>query len=184
MKRAVHIRLLLLGISFAFLIFGPVGIALAQTPGTLKWVFDARDDVNSSPAIGADGTIYIIVSKRNKLYAIKPDGSLKWEFHFPYSLGGFPSSPTLGSDGTIYVGSLSRYRSIPKGLYAINSNGTLKWFFEMEVPATTIGIDSSPAIGADGTIYVGTTGPVRPSGGKLYAIKPDGTFKRMFPPWF
>ena len=44
-------------------------------------------------------------------------------------------------------------------LYALNPDGSLVWKF-----ATGGAIDSSPAIGADGTVYVGS------SDGKLYAI--------------
>ncbi len=57
--------------------------------------------VRSSPAIDSDGTIYI-GSGDDKLYAINPDGTKKWEF-----LTGDPvwSPPSIGSDGTIYVGS-------------------------------------------------------------------------------
>jgi len=36
------------------------------------WEFKTRDEVNSSPTIGPDGTIYI-GSHGNKLYAIKTD---------------------------------------------------------------------------------------------------------------
>ncbi|MBM3242358.1 choice-of-anchor D domain-containing protein, partial [Candidatus Poribacteria bacterium] len=58
-------------------------------------------DVNSSPAIGSDETIYV-GSLDNYLYAINPDGTPKWKF----STGGdVDSSPAIGSDGTIYVGS-------------------------------------------------------------------------------
>ena len=38
-----------------------------------------------------------------------------------------------------------------KNVYAINPDGTLKWFF-----GTGDKVDSSPAIGADGTIYLGS----------------------------
>ena len=56
----------------------------------------------SSPAIGADGTVYV-GSTDNNLYALNPaDGSVKWN----YPTGnGIWSSPALGADGTIYVGS-------------------------------------------------------------------------------
>jgi len=46
-----------------------------------------------------------------------------------------------------------------------NNDGTLKWTY-----TTWDYVRSSPAIGSDGTIYVG-------SGDKLYAINPDGTLK-------
>ncbi len=48
-------------------------------------------------------------------------------------------------------------------------NGTVKWTFE-----TGGAIESSPVIGPDGTIYVGS------HDGKLYAINPDGTEKWRF----
>jgi hypothetical protein len=43
--------------------------------------------------------------------------------------------------------------------------GSLKWKF-----TTGYGVESSPAIGADGTIYVGSDAPGEPIGGGLYAI--------------
>ena len=55
-------------------------------------------------------------------------------------------------------------------LYAINPDGTQKWAF-----STGSYITSSPAIGADGTIYVGSDDD------NLYAINPDGTQKWAFP---
>ena len=65
---------------------------------TKKWDFDTGDDVYSSPAIGADGTVYV-GSCDKKLYAIKADGTKKWEFATD------AGSPAIGADGTIYVGS-------------------------------------------------------------------------------
>ena len=42
----------------------------------------------------------------NYLYAIKPDGTLKWR----YGTGGYVvSSPAIGPDGTVYVGSWDGY---------------------------------------------------------------------------
>ncbi|MGB4714544.1 MAG: PQQ-binding-like beta-propeller repeat protein, partial [Defluviitoga tunisiensis] len=95
--------------------------------------------------IGSDGTIYVGSYDSylySYLYAINPDGSLKWKYE---TGSGIESSPAIGSDGTIYVGSLDNY------LYAINPDGSLKWKYE-----TDDWIDSSPAIGSDGTIYVGS----------------------------
>ena len=85
------------------------------------------------------------------LYAINPDGSLKWKYETD---GGIDfSKPAIGSDGTIYVGSEDYY------LYAINPDGLLKWKYKTDGE-----IYSCPAIGSDGTIYVG-------SYGYLYAIQ-------------
>ncbi len=128
----------------------------SSNTGTLKWKYETEYSVDSSPAIGSDGTIYV-GSLDSYLYAINPDGTLKWR----YQTGGdVRSSPAIGSDGIIYVGSGDHY------LYAINPDGTLKWKYQ-----TGNWVSSSPAIGSDGTIYVGSWDNY------LYAINPDGTLK-------
>ena len=69
--------------------------------------------MDSSPAIGTDGTIYV-GSRDKNLYAINPDGSKKWAF----KTGNWVTSPpAIGSDGTIYVGSKD------KNLYPISPDG-------------------------------------------------------------
>jgi len=129
------------------------------TQGTIKWTYGTGEAYNT-PAVGTDGTIYI-GSLDNNLYAIHPDGTLKWV----YTTGGKMqrTSPSIGPDGTIYIGNND------KNLYAVNQNGTLKWTY-------TFGsyIYSSVAIGSDGTIYTGNNDK------KVYAINPDGTLKWDF----
>ncbi len=120
-----------------------------------KWRFEVERLTTSSPAIGADGTIYV---GGTYLYAINPDGTIKWIFK---TEGPVQSSPAIGADGTIYVGSEDGY------FYAINPDGNLKW--KLGIGGQ---VASSPAIGADGTIYVGGT--------YLYAINPDGKLKWVF----
>ncbi len=130
----------------------------AGTPGTLKWTFIANTytDVDSSPAIGADGTIYV-GSGNGMFYAVNPDGTLKWSYQTGFEI---TSSPAVGDDGTIYVGSHD------DNLYAFNPDGTVKWTY------TTGGtIGSSPAVGSDGTIYF-SSGDY-----KFYALNSDGTLK-------
>ena len=56
---------------------------------------------HDSPAIGADGTIYV-GSIDKKLHAINPDGTPKWAYTTSYFVY---SSPAIGADGTVYVGS-------------------------------------------------------------------------------
>jgi len=124
--------------------------------GALKWRFKTDGQVVSSPAIAADGTVYV-GSEDNYFYAINRDGSLKWR----YKTGGIiRSSPAIASDGTVYVGSFDGK------LYAFNSDGTIKWSYQ-----TGDGIESSPAIGTDGTIYVGS------SDAYLYAINANGSLQ-------
>lgn len=137
------------------------------TSGTLKagWPFAIGAMVTSSLTIGPGGTIYF-GSLNDDLYAVNPDGTLKWAFR----TGGYVnSSPAIGADGTIYVGSGDG------NLYAVCNTldtdlntcpggpGTPKWAFPTGGP-----VESSPAIGRDGTIYVGS------DDGGLYAITDKG----------
>ena len=122
-----------------------------------KWQFETGYMIDTSPAIGSDGTIYVGSCDGN-LYAIKPDGKGKWAYKT--GNGEYSSSPAVGSDGTIYVGSHDG------NLYAIQPDGQKKWEYE-----TAGCITSCPAIGSDETIYVGS------EDGNLYAIQPHGQKK-------
>jgi outer membrane protein assembly factor BamB len=158
-------------------IYVPVQGALhAINPdGTLKWKYTGG--YFSSPAVGSDGTIYS--NGGDGVYAINPDGTLKWK----YSGTGYGCSPpAIASDGTIYAGrgSFPSFTVPDPGdiyLYALNPDGTLKWKFN----SGGLIVMSNPAIGSDGTIYVGTTakGASESStqGGIFFAINPDGTEK-------
>ena len=137
----------------------PYGFCAINPNGTRKWKCQMGDSSSySRPAIGSDGTIYIGCDD-DHLYAIKPDGTLKWKFLTGHDVR---SSPAIGSDGTIYVGSKD------KKLYAVNPDGTLKWSYET---GGYIYNGASPAIGSDGTIYVGSKDE------NLHAINPNGTGK-------
>src|ERR1700691_3367238 len=93
--------------------------------GNLKWKSSTLN-VDSSAAIGADGTIYIdcgAVSSVSSVCAVNPDGTLKWTF----PTAGPPSNlsdPAIGADGTIFSLAATEF-------YAINPNGTQKWAFEI-----------------------------------------------------
>jgi outer membrane protein assembly factor BamB len=134
----------------------PSGRLFALTPaGAQKWVFNAPDWIDSTPAIAADGTVYF-GCWNGVLYSLRPDGTKRWEI----KAGTFiASSPALGADGTIYVGAGS-------SLVAVNPDGSLKWSFP-------VGdwVDSSPAIAPDGSIVVGSWD------NSIYALRPDGTEK-------
>jgi outer membrane protein assembly factor BamB len=147
------------------IIFLSTSIVYAQE-GSLKWTYTTGGShIQSSPAIGSDGTIYV-GSNDGNLYAIDSLGHLKWAYQTGgggVSYYGILSSPAIGSDGTIYVG--SNYNG---QLYAINPSGTLKWSYTTGAGSAHT-IKTSPAIGSDGTIYVGDD--------KLYAINPSGTLK-------
>ena len=121
------------------------------TAGVKLWEFETGGEVTSSPAIGADGTVYV-GSKDKKIYALNGKSGVKlWEFK---TGGAVLSSPAIGSDGTVYVG------SDDNKLHAINGKTGVKlWEFK-----TGWVVNSSPAIGSDGAVYI------RSHDEKLYAI--------------
>ena len=130
--------------------------------GTLHWRFKTGHYIKGPPSIDEDGTIYV-GSYDDYLYALNPDGTLKWRYKLKY---GTETNPSIGPDGTIYVGD--------DKLYAVNPEGTLKWTFD---PGSNQDIfQSSPAISADGIIYVGTN-IGETSGGDIIAVNPDGTLR-------
>jgi len=152
--------------------------ALYPNNGTLKWRFPTEHWVRTSPCIGDDGTIYC-VSLDEHLYAINPDGTFKWKTNV-----GAGTSPTMGRDGTIYCGADKLYAINPVNgsvmwsydnsgyicggtpcssldgtiyfgtdngrIYAVNPDGTDKW--NKQIGSR---IESAPAIGEDGTVYIG-----------------------------
>ncbi len=151
--------------------------------GTLKWFFQPEAWKNGTgstwgqPAIGPDGTIYFGSRESGpsedfgstnwgdgKLYALNPDGSVKWATDIESGL----TAPAIASDGTIYIGTSGGSK-----IRAISSDGTENWAFV----AATSWLSPSPAIGPDGTIYIGHFDS---DGKSLYAINPKGTKKWKF----
>jgi len=112
----------------------------------------------SSPAIAPDGTIYV-GSPDSALYAVNPDGTLKWRY---LTGGNVQASSSIAADGTVYVGSCDSY------LYAINPDGSRKWTYF--VPDEVV---SCPAIAIDGTIYLAASDFIQ-------AVSAGGTQIRTF----
>jgi outer membrane protein assembly factor BamB len=133
------------------------GVTYALTPeGEAKW----RTELGESPALGPDGTVYVVSNFKTALHALSPDGTKKWgrEFTNPSSVSrGY--KPAIGPSGTIYVTAVSK-------LYAVGPDGERKWVYE-EDPRYEISL--SAAAGHDGTIYVRSN-----PGTRLQALTPEG----------
>jgi outer membrane protein assembly factor BamB len=139
--------------------FGAALAGFAQ-PVTNLWSLQlSKTDSDSSPALAPDGTIYQGTFD-GKLFAVTPQGEIKWTFQAGREI---QSSPAVGDGGTIYFGSRDRK------FYALAPDGKLKWTF-----ATGAWIDSSPAIATDGAIYFGSWD------GNFYALNPNGSLKWKF----
>jgi outer membrane protein assembly factor BamB len=116
--------------------------------GNILWKYDINprkltSEVGQSvPAIGLDGTVYV---GGDRLYALNPDGSLRWSA-FENSVEALRNTPAIGKDGTLYF----VYHNIP--LTALNpENGSVIWTCPLGVNDHCF---ASPAIGDDGRIYV------------------------------
>jgi outer membrane protein assembly factor BamB len=107
--------------------------------GSIRWQFEVDGDyMGFRPTIGPDGTIYF-QDVDGHLYALRPDGSVKWIFQ-----GGYPAGPVaVGTDNTTYIASGGT-------IQAISPAGTLVWQF---TDPDSQGVIGGPAVGPDGKVY-------------------------------
>jgi len=134
--------------------------ALDSVTGALQWKFAAPKMFNASPVVGADGTVYA-GAYDGKVYALDGvTGAKKWEFATRALVNEAPAVSASGD--TVYVGGYDR------SVYALAAkDGAVKWRTPVGAAA------SSPAVGQDGSVYVGAD--------KIYALKPaDGTLQWQF----
>jgi len=123
---------------------------------TFKWRFgNGLDGMTATPALAGDGSIYC-GGEDQQIHKLSSNGTRVWSYALRSWMA---SSPAIGPDGRIYCCDGSGYT------YCLNSDGTLGWEVGTD---STVFITSSPAVAADGTVYVGT------EGGRLLAIK-DGS---------
>ncbi len=132
--------------------------------GNLQWgipVDTPARGVVSTPAVGPDGSVYVLGETR--LTAVTQNGTVSWEYTFEDAAGTPYTSPAVSADGTIYA-------ACRWSMYAFGQNGSLRWTIPLPLVRT---VESSPAIGLDGTVYVGVA-PSSGGGKNLYAIRPSG----------
>jgi len=121
--------------------------ALYPNNGTMKWRW-YPGGTEANPSIATDGTIYI---GSDKLYAINPNGTIRWQLNLGTNEYITQSSPAISADGTIYVGT-NINGTYAGDIIAVNPNGTEKW----RKLIADEWVRSSPAIGNDGTVYIGS----------------------------
>lgn len=141
--------------------------------GRVKWVFDTGQPVQSTPVIGADGAVYAGCWDRKAYSLDARTGTKRWEFP---CIGRIMGSPALSVDGTVY------FASNEGRVHALDAAvGDARWAFtcfsavpNMEEqlkregpgpdpnrpgynPSGYCSIHGSPAVGRDGTVYIGIT---------------------------
>jgi outer membrane protein assembly factor BamB len=154
--------------------------ALNPADGSVIWTctLGVNDHCFASPAIGADGIIYV-ATQPGLLYAVSPNGQPVWTFDLASVgfTGTFRSSPAIDDKGSVYFGINTGNPS--SAFFALNPDGTLKWKYEPadlpdDVPKDHFDIYSSPAIGSDGVVYFGQ------EFGRVYGLrKSDGSLIGM-----
>ncbi len=129
--------------------------------GEKHWEFATGGAVDADPAIGLDGTVYI-GSADGAFYALDGyTGAKKWSFSclnpfVPYSL----AAPAVGPDGTVYLGGGSGE------VYALDgATGTQKWM----TPTNSEIVRCTPALGANGILYLATSKFKLTNGQPMYA---------------
>ena len=144
-------------------VFGGSVRALDTSSGSQLWQVNLPAQVFSTPAVAADGTVYI-GCKDKYLYAVK-DGSVVWSVETGGEVLGWP---VLGADGTVYAGSNDGR------MYAVGQDGTTQW--DADVQGQLWG---APLIGDDGNLYVISTSKFVTkidiaTGGILWTTKTEG----------
>ena len=144
-------------------------MAIKTEDGSTDWEFplpiDNQDQSYSSLAVDTEGTIYVCTRLPAAVYALNPDGTVKWSYVHPNSISlGIEGPPSVGPDGSVYV----QVNTV--GLVALDSDGLFKWS-----NAENLGSYGWPAFSVlpDGTI-------ISPGDGyttQIIAYNPDGSFK-------
>jgi len=142
--------------------------------GKPKWTYQTGKGISAIVAIGKDGKIYF-GSWDGNFYALTPEGKEIWRFdtkigrdpkifESPY-METIATSAIISADGTIYFGDAI------DTFYALDLNGKEKWRYTTQGG----GFVSSPAIGPDGTVYIGSWDK------KVYAFGgKENLLKRLF----
>ena len=132
--------------------------------GHQVWTFEANTPLVSAASIGPDGTAYV-GGGSGKLYAVDKSGELRWTYQ---TAGPIYAAPAVDANGRVFLASEDGR------LYALGADGSELWSFETTgFGAVSGAIIASPALGPDGTIYVGGL-----YDSNLYALEPnDGSVK-------
>jgi outer membrane protein assembly factor BamB len=127
--------------------------------GNVIWTYQAGARVTQSASIGEDDSVYFACND-GYIYKLDSSGSLQWRTYVGMSI----CSIALDAWGTAYLATYGTTGGYNKAFYALDINGNIKWSYGLAPPYVHW---SSPSIGEDGTVYIG-------SGPRVYAFGPGG----------
>ncbi len=139
--------------------------------GTLKWKFRCGL-IRRFPIIDNEGNLYFLPEEvPQKLYSIKPDGTIRWEVTIVETTA-IPSysTPTIDYMGNIYV-------ALGSAILSYDYNGNKRWWYIIGTDPSEYDDFWQPLIcDSEGTVYVGST-----FGYYYYAISSEGELKWKLP---
>ncbi|MCP4162553.1 MAG: PQQ-binding-like beta-propeller repeat protein [Deltaproteobacteria bacterium] len=112
--------------------------AIKPYSGSLIWTYRANEALTETLLVGPDYTVYVF-TKRNRLLAITPGGTVRWKRRFNSSLS---HNPATSPDGSILLPLMDGR------LIKISGRGQVLWEKNMVLSLT------SPIVDEDGLIYV------------------------------
>ena len=124
------------------------------TDGQARFTVDLEDRIYSSPLVTSDGVF--VGSDANKFFGVRPGGAVR--FRLDTDDDADTGAALCPWGGIVFASG--------KILYAALPNGTLQWRYKTRAKAF-----SSPAVGDDGTVYVGSQDH------RLHAVLPNGKLR-------
>lgn len=130
-------------------------VARISSTGALKWSADLGERIYASPLLLGDAVLLGSDAKRFVALSLAT-GKQRWRLDVD---GEADTAPAEAPDGSVVF-------AAGRTIYGVRADGTIR--FRLKMPRKVF---ASPAIGDDGTIYVGSQDD------KLHAIAPSGTVK-------
>ncbi|MBL1212580.1 MAG: PQQ-binding-like beta-propeller repeat protein [Ignavibacteriae bacterium] len=148
-----------------------VGLFCLKDDGSVKWKYIAQSIAPqyAAPTLDKNGNcIFYAYNFGDRIISVNYNGDVNWEYLLDNQTDQMDHGLVCDADGTIYCGP-----TWPGYFYAISNEGELLWKLLIE----EYEFDASPAIGSDGTLYIGLNGSTLLSDHKqnLIAIKDDPT---------
>ncbi|MCD6394279.1 MAG: PQQ-binding-like beta-propeller repeat protein, partial [Planctomycetes bacterium] len=167
------------------------GLRCLGVQGSELWEFDPNGSVTGSPAVDANGTVYVSDFYEADLYALDANtGDVKWKCDFDYAGRRWTFASPVLSDGVIY-----QAMAYDPNLYAVDADsGEVIWSVNLSGKTDSVWDEyrdpseagdplcrqkphldksawSEPVVAPDGTIYLSMGDPY------LRAVNPNGTLK-------